>query len=195
MTDNVDSKGVARYPVGIMPVMDPETGETLGRRTRPPLVHDLGRLWADDRQEHRARLSALGLLPGRPQAQRRIFRRDAIRSKVAAVGYRAALRPGEPEAAELRRRVTKSAAMKAPASRRECRLCRRLCAIVTRAAPTAHKALISSPLRALLCARAATLLAARRPKPVDIELVLAVDVSFPCRRRNWTSSAMAMRPR
>jgi glycine cleavage system aminomethyltransferase T len=36
MTDNVDSNGVARYPVGIMPVMDPETGETL--------VDDLGRL-------------------------------------------------------------------------------------------------------------------------------------------------------
>jgi glycine cleavage system aminomethyltransferase T len=37
MTDNVDSNGVARYPVGIMPVMDPETGETLvdelGRRS------------------------------------------------------------------------------------------------------------------------------------------------------------------
>jgi glycine cleavage system aminomethyltransferase T/glycine/D-amino acid oxidase-like deaminating enzyme len=37
MTDNVDSKGVARYPVGIMPVMDPATGETLvdelGRRS------------------------------------------------------------------------------------------------------------------------------------------------------------------
>jgi glycine cleavage system aminomethyltransferase T/glycine/D-amino acid oxidase-like deaminating enzyme len=37
MTDNVDSKGVARYPVGIMPVMEPETGETLvdelGRRS------------------------------------------------------------------------------------------------------------------------------------------------------------------
>jgi glycine cleavage system aminomethyltransferase T/glycine/D-amino acid oxidase-like deaminating enzyme len=37
MTDNIDSKGVARYPVGIMPVMDPETGETLvdelGRRS------------------------------------------------------------------------------------------------------------------------------------------------------------------
>ena len=37
MTDNIDSKGVARYPVGIMPVMDPATGETLvdelGRRS------------------------------------------------------------------------------------------------------------------------------------------------------------------
>ncbi len=37
MTDNVDSHGVARYPVGTLPVMDPETGETLvdelGRRS------------------------------------------------------------------------------------------------------------------------------------------------------------------
>ncbi|HTV72008.1 MAG TPA: FAD-dependent oxidoreductase [Rhizobiaceae bacterium] len=37
MTDNRDSKGVLRYPVGIMPVMDPATGETLvdelGRRS------------------------------------------------------------------------------------------------------------------------------------------------------------------
>lgn len=37
MTNNVDSKGVARYPVGILPVMDPRTGETLvdalGRRS------------------------------------------------------------------------------------------------------------------------------------------------------------------
>ena len=37
MTDNTDSKGVARYPVGTMPVMDPDTGETLvdelGRRS------------------------------------------------------------------------------------------------------------------------------------------------------------------
>ncbi|MBW8321841.1 MAG: dehydrogenase, partial [Rhizobium sp.] len=37
MTDNVDAKGVARYPVGSLPVMDPETGETLvdslGRRS------------------------------------------------------------------------------------------------------------------------------------------------------------------
>lgn len=29
MTENTDSKGVKRYPVGIMPVMDPQTGETL----------------------------------------------------------------------------------------------------------------------------------------------------------------------
>ncbi|RFC68077.1 MULTISPECIES: GcvT family protein [Mesorhizobium] len=36
MTENVDSRGVARYPVGSMPVMDPATGETL--------VDELGRL-------------------------------------------------------------------------------------------------------------------------------------------------------
>jgi glycine cleavage system aminomethyltransferase T/glycine/D-amino acid oxidase-like deaminating enzyme len=37
MTDNVDARGVARYPVGTLPVLDPETGETLvdalGRRS------------------------------------------------------------------------------------------------------------------------------------------------------------------
>ena len=37
MTDNVDAKGVARYPVGTLPVLDPDTGETLvdelGRRS------------------------------------------------------------------------------------------------------------------------------------------------------------------
>lgn len=37
MTDNVDARGVARYPVGNMPVLDPDTGETLvdelGRRS------------------------------------------------------------------------------------------------------------------------------------------------------------------
>ncbi|MCX2721432.1 GcvT family protein [Roseibium salinum] len=36
MSENTDSKGVARYPVGTLPVMDPETGETL--------VDELGRL-------------------------------------------------------------------------------------------------------------------------------------------------------
>ena len=37
MTDNTDGKGVARYPVGTLPVIDPESGETLvdelGRRS------------------------------------------------------------------------------------------------------------------------------------------------------------------
>ncbi len=37
LTDNIDSKGVARYPVGVLPVLDPATGATLvdelGRRS------------------------------------------------------------------------------------------------------------------------------------------------------------------
>ncbi len=37
MTDNIDANGVARYPVGNLPVMDPDTGKTLidelGRRS------------------------------------------------------------------------------------------------------------------------------------------------------------------
>ena len=37
MTDNQDSAGIARYPVGILPIMDPKTGETVvdseGRRS------------------------------------------------------------------------------------------------------------------------------------------------------------------
>ena len=36
MTENTDAKGVKRYPVGAMPVMDPETGKTL--------VDELGRI-------------------------------------------------------------------------------------------------------------------------------------------------------
>mgnify|MGYP003671368795 FL=1 len=35
MSDNIDSHGVARYPLGSLPVMDPETGQTL--------IDDLGR--------------------------------------------------------------------------------------------------------------------------------------------------------
>ena len=37
MTDNIDSNGIARYPVGACPVIDPQTGEvpvdSLGRRS------------------------------------------------------------------------------------------------------------------------------------------------------------------
>ena len=58
MTSNIDSSGVARYPVGTCPVMDPATGATL--------VDELGRRsWTSsiafgpiDRQEHRAGLPA-----------------------------------------------------------------------------------------------------------------------------------------
>ena len=36
MTENTDARGVKRYPVGSMPVMDPDTGKTL--------VDELGRI-------------------------------------------------------------------------------------------------------------------------------------------------------
>jgi glycine cleavage system aminomethyltransferase T len=100
MTDNVDAKGVARYPVGILPVMDPGNRRDACRRARPPFLHDLDRLRADHRQEHRAGLSALGLLPGGAQAQRRIFQRD-LSGRSGGGRLQAAVRSGEPQAAEL----------------------------------------------------------------------------------------------
>ncbi len=100
MTDNVDGKGVARYPVGTLPVLDPETGEMLvdelGRRSFTTSIA----YRADHRQEHRARLSALVLLPGGPQARGRVFRRD-LSGRGGGRRLQAALRSGEPEAAKL----------------------------------------------------------------------------------------------
>ena len=58
-----------------------------GRRTRPPLLHDLDRLRPDHRQEHRARLSALGLLPGGTQAEVEYFG-ETYPVEVAGVGYK-----------------------------------------------------------------------------------------------------------
>ena len=60
MTENTDSKGVKRYPVGTMPVMDPDTKRSADRRTRPPLLHDLGRLSA----RPSARTSRSPICPG-----------------------------------------------------------------------------------------------------------------------------------
>jgi glycine cleavage system aminomethyltransferase T len=69
MTDNVDAKGVARYPVGILPVMDPETGETLvdelGRRSYTTSIAygpTIGKNIA-------LGLSALGVLSGGAEAE------------------------------------------------------------------------------------------------------------------------------
>ncbi len=58
MEENTDSAGVARYPVGICPILDPATGERSGGQPRPAFVHDVHRLRADHRQEHRAWLPA-----------------------------------------------------------------------------------------------------------------------------------------
>ncbi len=75
-------------------------GRNAGRRTRPPVLHHVDRLWPDHRQEHRARLFAVGVLPGRPQAQGRVFRRD-LSGRGRCRRLQAALRPGESEAEEL----------------------------------------------------------------------------------------------
>jgi hypothetical protein len=71
MTDNIDSKGVARYPVGILADPGSRDEGDAGRRTRPPLLHHLHRLRPDHRQEHRARLPALVLLPAGPVRPKR----------------------------------------------------------------------------------------------------------------------------
>jgi glycine cleavage system aminomethyltransferase T len=94
MTDNVDAQGVARYPVGSLPVMDPETGEVLidelGRRSYTTSIAfgpTIGKNIA---------LAYLpwSLLPGRPQAQCRVFRRN-LSGRSRRGRLQAALRPRE----------------------------------------------------------------------------------------------------
>ena len=100
MTENTDSRGVARYPVGIMPVMDPETGEVL--------VDELGRRSFTTSIAYGPTIGkniALAYLPwaycqeGR-KLERRIFWRD-LSGRGRRRRLQAALRSGEPEAAEL----------------------------------------------------------------------------------------------
>ncbi|MBE0692088.1 MAG: GcvT family protein [Aquamicrobium sp.] len=92
LTDTTDSKGVVRYPVGTMPVMDPETGETLvdelGRRSYTTSVAygpSLGRNialaylpWAWCREGLRVAVEYFG---------------ETFPAEVAAVGYRALYDP------------------------------------------------------------------------------------------------------
>ena len=59
-----------------------------GRRTRPPLLHDLGRLWPDHRQEHRARLSALGRIARKGRKLDVEYFGETYPVEVAAVGYK-----------------------------------------------------------------------------------------------------------
>ena len=58
-----------------------------GRRTRPPLLHHLGRLWPDHRQEHRARLPALGVCQEGRKLKVEYFG-ETYPVEVAGVGYK-----------------------------------------------------------------------------------------------------------
>ena len=102
MTDNVDAQGVARYPVGTMPVMDPDTGETL--------VDELGRRSFTTSIAYGPTIGkniALAYLPwaycqeGRKLTVR-ILRRD-LSGRGRGRRLQAALRSGEPQAEELSR--------------------------------------------------------------------------------------------
>ena len=101
MTDNVDCKGVARYPVGIMPVHGPGNRRDAGRRTRPPLLHHLDRL----RPDASARTSRWPTCPGRYcQEGRKLaveYFGETYPVEVAGGRLQAALRSGEPQAAQL----------------------------------------------------------------------------------------------
>jgi sarcosine dehydrogenase len=92
ITDNVDSKGVARYPVGTLPVMDPQTGETL--------VDELGRRSYTTSIAFGPSLGtniALAYLPsGYCQVGRKLnveYFAETYPVEVAAVGYKALYDP------------------------------------------------------------------------------------------------------
>ncbi len=92
LTDTTDSKGVVRYPVGTMPVMDPETGETL--------VDELGRRSYTTSVAYGPSLGKNIALAYLPWASCREGRRVAVEyfgetfpAEVAAVGYRALYDP------------------------------------------------------------------------------------------------------
>ncbi len=92
MTDNFDSKGVARYPVGILPVMDPATGETL--------VDALGRRSYTTSIAYGPSIGkniALAYLPWAYAQKGRAltvqYFGDAYPAEVAAVGYKALYDP------------------------------------------------------------------------------------------------------
>ncbi|RWR30594.1 FAD-dependent oxidoreductase [Sinirhodobacter populi] len=86
MTENTDKTGVKRYPVGIMPVMDPETGETL--------VDELGRRSYTTSVVYGPTIGANIALAWLPWAQAQKGRRLAVEYfgetypvEVAGVGY------------------------------------------------------------------------------------------------------------
>ena len=113
MTSNTDSKGVARYPVGIMPVMDPETKETL--------VDELGRRSFTTSVAYGPTIGkniALAYLPWSYCQEGRKLHRGVFRRDLSGRGRRrrlqAALRSGEPEAADVNSPAAVTAAMTKP---------------------------------------------------------------------------------
>ena len=92
MTDNRDATGVARYPVGILPVQDPDSGETL--------VDDLGRRSYTSSIAYGPTIGnniALAYLPhAYAQEVRKLqveYFGDTYPVEVAAVGYKALYDP------------------------------------------------------------------------------------------------------
>ena len=92
ITDNIDSNGIARYPVGILPVLDPDSGETL--------VDDLGRRSYASSVAYGpsvGRNIALAYLPWSYCQEGRSLNIDymgeILSAKTAAVGYAALFDP------------------------------------------------------------------------------------------------------
>ena len=92
MTDNRDARGAARYPVGILPVQDPETGETL--------VDDLGRRSYTTSIAYGPSVGRNVALSYLPHTAAEIGRKlqveyfgEAYPVEVAAVGYKALYDP------------------------------------------------------------------------------------------------------
>jgi glycine cleavage system aminomethyltransferase T/glycine/D-amino acid oxidase-like deaminating enzyme len=92
MTENTDSNGVKRYPVGTMPVMDPATGETL--------VDELGRRSFTTSVAYGPTVGKNISLAYLPWSHCRVGREvlleyfgDTYRAEVAAVGYKALYDP------------------------------------------------------------------------------------------------------
>ena len=87
MTDNRDSTGVLRYPVGTLPILDPETGETLvdseGRRSFTTSIAFGPTIGKN---------IALGYLPSQHAAKGKAFLveylGDTYPVEVAGVGYK-----------------------------------------------------------------------------------------------------------
>ncbi len=93
MTDNTDGSGIARYPVGVMPVLDPDSGEVL--------VDELGRRSYTSSVAYGPSVGcniALAYLPwAYCQEGRRLnvdYMGEILPVEVAAVGHRALFDPG-----------------------------------------------------------------------------------------------------